>query len=86
MRVTVLVLSCCVLPSIGTASAKDPVKLMDGQLPRNTAVIHDGSNGPSAVNPFSPSTAPLKQIYTPQLKISSRLTEAMSVAGSRHRH
>jgi hypothetical protein len=62
------------LASIGTASAKDPVTLTDGQLdnvtagvanvqlPFNTAAFLDGSNGPGTVNQFSPSTATLTQI------------------------
>ena len=56
------------LASIGAASAKDPVKLTDGQLDKVTAgatnfqlpiaaaLFANGSNGPGGVNQFSPAT------------------------------
>jgi hypothetical protein len=65
------------LALIGTASAKDPVKVTDGQLdkvtagaanvqpPFNTAALLNGSNGPGGVNRFSPSTATVTQINIP---------------------
>jgi hypothetical protein len=58
--------AAALLASIGTASAKNPVKLTDGQpdkvtagaanlqLPLNTATLLDGSNGPGGVHQFSP--------------------------------
>jgi hypothetical protein len=65
------------LASIGAASAKDPVKLTDGQLDKVTAgatnfqlpiaaaLFANGSNGPGGVNQFSPATATVTQTNIP---------------------
>jgi hypothetical protein len=73
--------------------SKDFIKLTNGKLnrghpgccrrPFNTAVLLNGSNRPGGVNRLSLSTATLTEIQSLHDDISSRFTEAISVAGPR---
>jgi hypothetical protein len=70
------VAAAALLVSLGTANAKDPVKLSNQQLdkvtagafnaqfPTAAAIFANGSNGPGGVNQFSPSTATVTQTLT----------------------
>ena len=68
-----IVAAVALLASIGAASAKDPVKLTDGQLDKVTAgasvtqvpiaasLLANGAGGAGGINQFSPSTATVTQ-------------------------
>jgi hypothetical protein len=72
-----VVAAAALLASIGAASAKDPVRLTDGQLdkvtagatirqiPVNAALFANGAGGGGGVNQFSPSTATVTQTNVP---------------------
>ena len=86
--------AAALLASIGTASAKDLVRLTDGQLdkvtagaanvqlPLNAATFADGSSGPGGVNSSSPGTATVTQTNIPTALNLLTVTEAISLTAS----
>jgi len=72
-KLIALVAAAALLVSASAANAKDPVKLMSGQLdkvtagaanlqgPMNAALLANGAIGAGGINQFSPSTATVTQ-------------------------
>jgi hypothetical protein len=83
-----IVAAAALLALAGAANAKDPVKLISGQLdkvtagaintqlPINAALFANGSSGPGGVNQFPPATATVTQTNIPTALTSSRFTKA----------